>query len=121
MENNIPTTLDEAVAILVDALSEEEKKEIRSSVTATSTAYDHMSVGMEIRNAWGLWYNKTPLSKWFTTIDINHGDDRSGIIIETAYRTILGQPIDLEGQIQKYKNHWLKAGFKDGIHPVINN
>jgi hypothetical protein len=68
---------------------------------------------------WILWYNENPLTEYFTAIDINHGDDRSGMILETLYRKLSGQDIDIAGQIAEYKKHWMEAGFPNGIHPTI--
>ena len=58
-----------------------------------------------IRNEWGLWTGSL-LAFWFFEKEIYHADDMSGIIVDSYRRTIGGQPIDLESQIEVYHKHW---------------
>ncbi len=45
-------------------------------------------------------------SRWFYEREIYHPDDMSGIIIDSYERTLKGQPIDLESQIEDSHKHW---------------
>jgi hypothetical protein len=67
----------------------------------------HHGLGQQIRNDWGLWGEST-LSKFFNRVGIHHPDDMSGIILTSYHRRLNGRPIDLEGQIQHYKDYWAK-------------
>lgn len=113
----IPVDLDDAVSILISGQTPEvlEKIAKMSNDEFWSNGL-HMTMGMGLRNSWGLWFNETQISKWFTTIDVYHGDDRSAIILNSFWRQVAGLPRDLETQLEVYKKHWKEAGFKDGIY-----
>lgn len=100
----IPSTLDEAIATL-EADSTLAAAAVRGDVAAM-----HHSLGRQLRNDWNLWFNGTPLSDWFSSIGIHHGDDRSGIILESFQRKMSGQDIDLDGQIKWYLDFWKQSG-----------
>lgn len=78
----------------------------------------HHFYGMNLRNDWGLWWQKDwvekygtekpPLVQWFNDHEIYHADDMSGIITTTLHRKYFNQPINLEQQIAVYHKHWLK-------------
>lgn len=46
------------------------------------------------------------LYKWFAAKGIFHADDMSGIIFTSFERRLRNEPIDLDGQIEFYKNYW---------------
>ena len=96
----IPMDIDEAVNCLDTLLSKEDKQYIADSLTfesfCTST---HFSVGMWIRNNWGLW-GGSRLQKYFTERNIYHPDDMSGIILEAYYKKkIKGMEYSMEDNI----------------------
>jgi len=65
----------------------------------------HFSVGMGLRNKWGLW-NKSRLAKYFNNIGIFHPDDMSMIIFKSFWRDLNNKPIQLESQIKYYQDFW---------------
>ena len=65
-----------------------------------------------MRNNWGLWKGSR-LSKWFNSQGIKHTDDMSGVILVSYYRHLNGKPIELEKQIQYYKNYWAKTKARE--------
>lgn len=71
----------------------------------TAVAKIHLNFGMWMRNEWGLW-GDSKLAKWFKSQGIEHADDMSGIILDSYHRKLNNKPIDLENQIESYKNHW---------------
>ncbi len=91
-EQKIPTTLDEAVEILIEYDSKD-----------PGFGFN----GMGLRNGWGLWQG-SKLAQWFFKRQIYHADDMSGIIMDTYKRTKAGDDIKLTEQISKYHNHWKK-------------
>lgn len=116
----IPVTLDEAVEHIISKIPQEEIESVKEMTKDKFMSNTHHSLGRFLRNEWGLWFNENEICKYFTSIGINHGDDRSGIILESVYRQVTGKPRDLEEQVNHYKEFWKKSGFKDGIHPLPN-
>jgi len=74
----------------------------------------HFSLGMWLRNNWGLWsgYQEGPneLVKFFNEQGIYHADDMSGIILACYARLIRNESINFDAQLQVYFNHWAEAG-----------
>lgn len=117
MEKNLPKTLEEAIDHIIAQIPEEEKIMVAEMTVREFMGKTHHFLGRHLRNEWELWYNTNDLTRYFSSLGINHGDDRSGIILESVYRKLHGDPVDLEGQVEKYKAFWREAGFADGIHP----
>jgi hypothetical protein len=111
---NIPSSLTEAIEIL----TEHNIEHIEEIKTMTETEFldeTHHSMGRSLRNGWGLWLDETPISKWFIDMGITHGDDKSGIILTSFHRSLMGRELKVDEQVEGYKNHWKKNGFPDGI------
>jgi hypothetical protein len=110
----IPENLDECLKTLEANLSESDICQIKN-MTIEEIWSLHSSLGMSIRNEWGLWTDNN-LVKWFNEKGIFHADDMSGIVIESFWKKINNHPIELEKQIEEYKKHWkdLKHG-KNGL------
>jgi len=70
----------------------------------------HHTGGTTMRNAWGLWDEKSDLHRFFVSIGIWHADDMSGIIYRTLHRVLNRKPADLKGQIEHYQRYWAKTG-----------
>ena len=68
----------------------------------------HSTDGRWMRNNWGLWTQDSDLYSWFVSRGITHPDDMTGIILTSFYRVEHDLKIDLEGQIQEYKDYWKK-------------
>lgn len=73
----------------------------------------HHSFGMWLRNTLQLWHEGPPV-KWFNDHGIYHADDISSIIMQSLHRRQNKKPIDLEGQIKKYRDYW------DKTEPSVN-
>ena len=100
----IPADLDDALRVLQARLSPTEVAYIRDSVTESMVSY-HMTVGMGLRNGWGLWAGSR-LTKYFNRVGIFHPDDMSGIILTSLWRRVHQQPLRLEEQVAYYKRYW---------------
>jgi hypothetical protein len=75
----------------------------------------HFTVGMGIRNEWGLWDQTAPLNRWFReNLKLGHADDMSGIILTSLGRRLRGEPLNLEEQVKIYQKHW----HQQGINPL---
>jgi hypothetical protein len=74
----------------------------------------YFSLGMYLRNNWGLWKGENKLVKYFNNLGIYHPDDMSSIIITSFHRHLNKKDIKLEEQIKYYQDFWKKVGYKDG-------
>jgi len=110
-ESYIPSTLEDSIQHL-DKLLEKDTIEKIQSASEDEINQFHMGLGMWMRNNWGLWKG-SDLAKWFNTKGITHADDMSGIIITSYWRHLHNKPIDLDSQINSYKEFWLKTIGKE--------
>lgn len=104
----IPKDIDDAISVL-DTLS---NGKIKAFANECSSETDfsgrlHFGLGMWLRNNWGLWRGSR-LSLFFDEMGVFHPDDMSGIILDSYYRYVKGQNLDIEGQIEHYKDYWKK-------------
>jgi hypothetical protein len=126
--NTYPTTLDEAIDIVVDSLDDDEREYIRTegkneppleftrpdgTVQKIPVPYTlHHGFGTALRNGWHLWDFRTPLVKYFAeTYGICFADDISGMILEGVERKIRGKRYTIFSRIadaNRYKRHWRK-------------
>lgn len=67
----------------------------------------HFGLGLWMRNNWGLWAGSR-LAKYFEELGINHPDDMSGIILTSYQHHLNNKPLELEKQINSYKEYWKK-------------
>jgi len=100
----LPATLDEAIAELGRLLNLRQTEILRGS---DPTEWHH-SLGMALRNCWGLW-GDGPLGDWFRRRGIFHPDDMSAIVLESFRRKLNGLPLDLPGQVKRYQAYWQRA------------
>lgn len=115
-----PASLEEAIDILIES-NKDQLDNLRREAKKNFSVY-HFTTGMNIRNGWNLWFNEPgdKLAEWFTSHDINHGDDRSGVIMKAFAARLSDEEFDLEAYKASIKKHWLKYGPKEwnGIVPV---
>lgn len=112
MNTPIPTTLDEAVDIIVSSMP----AITRAGWIASKGGYAaqlHHGYGTSLRNDWGLWFNETALAKWFLSKGIWHGDDRSSCILDAVYARLKGLPFSIEARVAHYNAHWRRHGIDE--------
>jgi len=100
--NVVPKNLTEAIDLLDRTLPVSAKIELRTRAPGVF----HHGFGRELRNRWKLWEENSPLVLWFKSNEIFHPDDMSGIILNSFHKHLQGRPIDLDGQIEHYKEYW---------------
>lgn len=102
----VPSSLDEAVKCLLDQITSEDIKFIKTN----STPYwIHFSFGRRMRNDWSLWDRETVLVKWFEKeFGITHADDISGMITDALWKEIRGEPRRDSENAKKYLEYWKK-------------
>ncbi len=108
MQGKIPNNLEECFEELKNNILTEKEIKLFSSLVEENVSSWHHSLGMDIRNNWGLWTNSS-LAKYFEGLGIMHADDMSGIILTSFHRYLHRQPIELEKQIKEYQDYWTKA------------
>ena len=114
MEDSLPKNLEDCLNIMARIESSDEAKWLNLKEKSAMTAAHH-GFGTDLRNALNLWDPDTELSKYFRSIGIVHGDDKSGIIMTSYHRFKNGLPLDLEGQLKKYWKHWKE--YADELTP----
>ncbi|NQZ76450.1 MAG: hypothetical protein HRT61_10120 [Ekhidna sp.] len=95
-----PKNLEECMAKLDLMLTETDKDTIRSMGEHDFATSQHFSLGLHIRNYWGLWKQKE-LYHFFDSLGVTHPDNMSGLILVSYHRHLTGRKIDLKGQIQE--------------------
>lgn len=104
-----PSTLDEAVGLIVGSMSETDKEYVRGEKDSCSV---HHSVGRGIRNRWIHSQTESPLREWFRTeLKLIHPDDISGVIMEAVWCKIRGKSFDAAALSKKYIAHWKAEGY----------
>lgn len=116
-----PKSLDEAIQILLED-NAVYLANLRKKSKSGFISENHLYAGMNMRNNWSLWYNKpgNALTDWFSSHDINHGDDRSGAIMEAFFAKVNAKEFNLEAYKARLKKHWLEYGPRkwNGICPT---
>jgi hypothetical protein len=116
----IPKDLEECFIQIDKLLPDSIRQSILTMTEDQFSAKMHMSLGMWMRNNWGLWKGSR-LSKYFHEKGIYHPDDMSGIILDSYYRKLTGKEIELNEQIKHYQNYWkvvkkpTKDSFPEGV------
>ena len=105
-EKNLPTTLDEAVEMVIASLTEEDKRIIR--ITPGWHIKAHSGYGRYLRNIWGFWNpESTTLRRWFAeNLKVAHPDDMSGTILKAVWRKMRDEPFDAPAHVKGYVKHW---------------
>ena len=83
----IPNTVEEALVILDKIVSEEDKEYIKKRGAISV----HLTLGMWIRNNWGLWENSDFYKYLHEKTGLTHPDDMSNYIIEEFIKWKLGK------------------------------
>jgi hypothetical protein len=105
--DKVPSTLDEAVDMVVVALEPEDMEFIKSHEAVDA----HHTVGRGLRNAWSLWDKETVLVQWFKeNYKIFHADDLSGVILSSVWAKVRGEKYDIQADITEFHEHWKRQG-----------
>jgi hypothetical protein len=109
----VPKTLDEAVGLLFEAVQPVD----RDAMMRSPSCAVHHTLGQWLRNNWSLWDQTMPLPRWFIeNLGLGHADDMSGVILESLWCKVRGQPYDLALHVAQLRAHWLHMG-KDPRNP----
>jgi hypothetical protein len=104
----IPKDLNDCFLQLNRIINKVDKEEFKNMAEQEAVGMTHFSIGLWMRNNWQLW-SGSRLSKYFNEIGISHPDDMSRIILDSYHRYLRKELINLDEQVQDYKNYWEKA------------
>ena len=79
-----PDTIDKAIDILLVVLTEDQKSQIKNTKKGDLIKY-HLSLGMWIRNNFGLWHNNIRL---LNELGGGHPDDASFVLIKKLWKEL---------------------------------
>jgi len=103
--SNTPLTFDDAVKSILNDLTDKDREYVLENSEKCILANTHSTMGRAMRNDWGLWAD-SPLKQDMEKLGFTHADDMSGAIITSAVRTIKGEDVRLQEQVDKYKAYW---------------
>jgi len=109
-----PQTLDDAVARLLETMSEADKDVLKSIQEEDLVIYNG-SWGAAIRNSFGLWSDNAALLESTGT---SHPDDASLVIIQTLWSKLrhetpsAGSPVKKETTMANERRPWLSSTVK---------
>lgn len=116
-DDYIPKDLTDATAYLECVLDEKTKSSLINPDEQQTVAMLHFGLGLQLRNKWGLWKANSRLVEYFDSLGIAHPDDMSGTILTSYYRQLNGKQINLEQQIEFYKDYWLNFDKNNKMTP----
>ena len=99
-----PLSLEQALDRLGKTLPPKTLQEMRRGTERDMITY-HFSVGLWMRNSWGLW-GQGPLYQSLAQLGLKHPDDMSGLILTCLWRRLHGQPLNIEGEVARYREYW---------------
>jgi ribosomal protein L21E len=102
----IPVDLTDAITFFKCAWPKDDLANFKNKEEEKATAELHFGAGLYIRNNWKLWGGSSKIATYFHNLGIHHPDDMSGIIFKSLHRTLNNKPVELEKQIQYYKDFW---------------
>jgi hypothetical protein len=108
----IPKSLEDCFKQIDGFWADSIKTKVKALPEDEFTGRLHMGFGMWMRNNWQLW-GGSRLSKYFNELGIHHPDDMSGIILDSYHRYLNNQEIQLDEQIQHYKDYWERIKKED--------
>lgn len=113
VENFIPIDLNDAISYFECKTPKDNLNTFKNKKEDDATSSLHFETGMSIRNNWGLWARTSKISEYFSELGINHPDDISSIILTSLHRKLNGIDIDLDKQVEFYKEYWAESERKE--------
>lgn len=111
----IPVDLPDCMLQLDTILTLENKELIRSLEEKDFLSRAHLSLGMWLRNNWGLW-GDSRLATYFEEQGIHHPDDMSGVILRCYYHYVKGEKVNYQQILREERQQekqWAKQMEKN--------
>ena len=106
----MPVNLDECCKLL-DNLPDRDTKVL---IKKDNPVKLHSTLGMWIRNNWGLW-EQGPLYQYFYKMGLRHQDDMSSIILFNYKYYLNGIKYDVDVVIKYFQEYWENVNFKQSM------
>lgn len=82
----------------------------------------HLTGGMNVRNALGLWQKDSSLYKHMQErFGLCHADDTGGLICSAADAKVKGRQYDPTPDVERYKEHWRSYGYDPATMERLRN
>ena len=101
-----PTTIDEAVLYFEKKWGDKKKEDFKTKPEKTAVEEIDLSVGIWIRFEWIHNNKDKALINQFKELGIDHPNDMSAIILTSLHRKLNNIPIDIEEQVNYFKDYW---------------
>ena len=103
-----PRTIEEAHQQLEAQLSADQLAKIDAMKSEKEMVEYHLSIGMALRNKWGLW-GGSPLANHLWKLGFSHPDDMSSVILETLWCKRHHRDFRLEERADYFQAYWKAA------------
>jgi hypothetical protein len=110
-----PVNIEEACICLNQLIDDTTKYNFMLFPEDVSVRRLYFSIGMNMRNVWGL-HGNSDLSMYFKKLGVQNADDASSIIITSFYRFLHNKPIQLDSQIALKREIYRNVVFKAGTY-----
>ena len=104
-----PTPLDKVHEELERILDPETLSEIDSLESADEMISYHHSIGMMLRNEFGLWKRNSELYGYLYNMGLRHPDDMSSVVLESFWARRHGADYNMEEKVKYYVQYWEDA------------
>ena len=103
----VPSTLDQAVEILYEGLSETD----RQFIMARRPSEARETLGSAIRNSWSMGDPTMPLATWFRrALGVSRAHDTSDLVLRGLWAKVRGEPFELQTLVDDIKLYWTRLG-----------
>jgi len=111
--NYIPINLEDSFNYLNCNLSANDIKSFKEKDEREAVSEFHFSIGLFMRNNWGLWSGESELFEFFENLGVTHPDDISGIIITSYHREINGKNTQFDKIVSEVKAYWERRELEE--------
>ena len=101
----VPTTFDEAVIALRQRMPAEALVEFRRARDARVTREYYDSLGLWIRNNWGLW-DRGPLYRDIQRHGMDEPEEMSALLLSSVWRQLHEEPMTVAEHIAAHRTLW---------------
>jgi len=113
----IPKDINDCFTQIDKFWSDSTKNQVKLWSENEFTAKAHLGFGTWMRNNWQLW-GGSRLSKYFNDMGVSNPEDMSGIILASYHRHLLGVPVNLNEQLNFYKEYWARVKREDTMSKI---
>ena len=103
------TPLDRFHSELEKILDKETLAQIDSYESQEKMVLLHHSLGMYLRNEYGLWSGDSELYRYLYDLGLRHPDDMSSVILESFWCKRHNVQFDIKAKVQFYEEYWQNA------------